>query len=167
MALEEHREQLVERFGVLFDELGQPPMEGRVLGYLILSNAPHVSSQQLKDDLGASAGSISSATRALSAAGFIRRVFEKGSRSHYFRAEEDVWGNFLATEHRYLARKKRFAEDLLTLAGPEDRGPRKRLQNMRDYFEWLEGHHQTMYRIWEDVKKKRDAAAHDPGPAVD
>ena len=156
MSLEESREQLVEQFGVLFDEMGQPPMQGRVLGYLMLSNAEHVSTQELKEALRASAGSISSATRALSAAGFIRRVFERGSRSHYFRAEEDVWGDFLAAEHRYLARRVVLAEEMLRHLGPEDKAPRERLLNMRDYFEWLEDHHHKMYGLWEEYKKTRD-----------
>src|SRR5690625_3102485 len=123
MSLEESREQLVEQFGVLFDEMGQPPMQGRVLGFLMLSYAEHVSTQELKGALRASAGSISSATRALSAAGFMRRVFERGSRSHHFRAEEDVWGDRKSTRLNsshvaisyavFCLKKKRYQKQLL------------------------------------------------------
>ncbi|KXF53051.1 hypothetical protein AXA44_45685 [Rhodococcus sp. SC4] len=164
MSLEEDREQLVEQFGVLFDESGRAPMGGRVMGYLMLSNAEQVSSQELKEALHASSGSISSTTRSLSSAGFIRRVFKRGSRVHHFRAADDVWGDMIASEHRYFAMWRGAAEEMLTHLGSEDEGPRQRLLNMRDYFQWREDHHHTMYAQWLEYKESRRGRNDSPAP---
>ena len=95
-------------------------MQGRVLGYLMLSNAPHVSSAELAEALHASTGSISTATKVLVDEGFIKRVGIAGQRSFFFKAEDDVWGAFLATEARYLRRRQLFAERALEALGSED-----------------------------------------------
>lgn len=152
-------EFFVEELGLLFEEMGQGRMNGRVLGYLMLSTAPYVSTAELKRELNASAGSISTATRALSEPGFIRKVSVPGSRGHFFRADEDVWGAFLATEHRYFATRRRLATSVLAALEPEDEVIRKRMENMYDYFEWLETYHQKMYADWEAYKLERESAA--------
>lgn len=154
---EDTRARYAEEIGVLFNERGWPRMEGRVLGYLMMSNTPHVSSAELAKVLRASAGSISAATRALTQAGFIKRVTVPGDRSHYFRVEEDIWGTFLATEHQYLLHRARGVEKILASLGESEEGPRKRLENMRDYHVWLyDYHHGVMLEAWEEYKRQRD-----------
>ncbi|NED97493.1 transcriptional regulator [Phytoactinopolyspora alkaliphila] len=152
------RARYAEEIGVLFNDRGWPRMEGRVLGYLVMSNAPHVSTAELIESLRASAGSISAATRALGQAGFIKRVTVPGDRSHYYRVEDDVFGTFLATEHQYLILRARGVEDILSALGGNEEGPRKRLENMRDYLVWLRDyHHGQMLDAWERHKRERDA----------
>src|ERR1700678_3712778 len=137
---EELRSNLVEEMGLVWTELGSPRMQGRVLAYLMLSNAPYVSSAELAAALHASGGSISTATKVLVDEGFIKRVGIAGQRSFFFRAEDDVWGAFLATEARYLRRRQLFAERALQALGREDDRPRTRFLNMQDYHEWLAEH---------------------------
>lgn len=149
----ETRAEYVEEMGLLWQQLGEQRMKGRVLGYLMLSNAPHVSSAELCTALRASAGSISTATRSLAGAGFIRRVAVPGKRGHFFRADEDVWGTFLAGERQYMDDKIAFAEEVLAKLGPEDEAPRRRLANMRDYFNWLKPYHRKMLEDWKEFKR--------------
>ncbi|MGO9658539.1 MAG: GbsR/MarR family transcriptional regulator [Acidimicrobiales bacterium] len=149
---DEARSDLVEEMGLVWSELGSPRMQGRVLGYLMLSNAPYVSSAELAEALHASTGSISAATKVLVDEGFIKRVGIAGQRSFFFRAEEDVWGAFLATEARYLHRRQLFAEQALQALGPEDELPRTRFLNMRDYHEWLAEHRHEIHEEWARYK---------------
>jgi DNA-binding transcriptional regulator GbsR (MarR family) len=150
------RASLVEEMGLIWTELGEPRMQGRVLGYLMLSNAPYVSSAELVQALQASAGSISSATKVLVHEGFIRRVAVAGERSYFFRAEDDAWGAFLATEARYLRRRQAFAERVLGVLGPDEERPRRRFTNMRDYHEWLAQHRKETLAGWERYKQQRE-----------
>ncbi|MGH3501960.1 MAG: GbsR/MarR family transcriptional regulator [Nocardioidaceae bacterium] len=159
---DDERASLVEEMGLAWQELGSPRMEGRVVGYLMLSNAEAVSTAELCEQLHASAGAISMTTRRLCDVGFIKRVAVRGERSHFFRAEEDVWGAFLAGERRYLLRRAELAEKALTTLSADDEMPRKRLANMRDYMLWLRGYHQRMRRDWEEYKKHK-ADGEDPG----
>lgn len=146
---------LAEEFGLVWEEFGMMRMDGRVLGYLMLSDAPHVSSAELRDALQASAGSISTTTRRLKQWAFIRQVAVPGARSHYFRAADDVWGAFLAAEDKNYRRARDFADRVLSGLGKDSDLPRLRFENMRDYHEWLESHHQTISELWEEHKQKR------------
>lgn len=153
--LDEQRALLVEEFGLLWEEFGMLRMDGRVLGYLMLSNAPQVSSAELRDALQASAGSISTTTRRLEQWGFIRQVAVPGERSHFFRAADDVWGAFLASEEKSYRRARELAGQVLARLGDADELPRLRFENMRDYHEWLESRHQLILPLWEEHKRKR------------
>ncbi|HEX3813996.1 MAG TPA: MarR family transcriptional regulator [Mycobacteriales bacterium] len=154
---DEERGRLVEEMGLVWTALGAPRMEGRIVGYLMFSNAPHVSTAELSEQLHASAGSISTTTRRLAEIGFIKQVAIPGERSYYFKAEDDVWGTFLAGERQYLRRRVTFAEDALAKLGKRDEAPRRRLANMRDYMTWLETYHRKMLEDWEEFKRQRDA----------
>jgi len=132
-------------------------MDGRILGYLIIMNAPYISSAELGKVLNASAGSVSMATRRMVDAGFIKRHVVPGDRSHYFRADDDPWGSFLAGERRYLDRQRELLERGLDVIGDADTEARERLRNGRDYMAWLVTHHRKMLAEWEAFKQERNA----------
>ncbi|MDQ0779571.1 DNA-binding transcriptional regulator GbsR (MarR family)/transposase [Streptomyces aurantiacus] len=139
------REAFVEEVGLVWEAAGSSRMDGRIIAYLLITDVPYVSSAALARALRVSAGSVSLATRRLVEAGFIRRHAVPGERSHYFRADDDVWGSFLAGERRHLNRQEQLAERALALLGPEEEAPRRRLGNMRDYMRWLrDGHHELL-----------------------
>jgi DNA-binding transcriptional regulator GbsR (MarR family) len=150
------RATLVEELGLLWEDLGMLRMDGRVLGYLMLSTAPHVSTSELREALKASTGSISMATSRLKEWGFIEQVAVAGERSHYFRAGDDVWGTFLASEDKAYRKARHLAERVLdNLDSDGDDQPRERFENMRDYHEWLEEHHKQLSQQWEAFKRQK------------
>lgn len=150
---DEKRHEIIDDMGMLWEELGMPRSEGRIVGCLMLSNEPAMSSADLMKELAMSAGSISTATRRLAEVGFIKRVTQVGRRGHFFRVEDDVWGAFLAGERGYLDKRVAFAESVLEHLGPDDQGPRRRMQNMRDYMSWLRTYHRKMLTDYEQFKK--------------
>jgi DNA-binding transcriptional regulator GbsR (MarR family) len=143
--------------GVLWEELGMPRSEGRIVGCLMLSTVPAMSSADLMERLGMSAASISTSTRRLAEVGFIKKVTQPGRRGHFFKVEDDVWGAFLAGERGYLDKRVAFAERVLSLLGSEDDGPRRRVVNMRDYMAWLRTYHRKMLHDYEEFKRERAA----------
>ncbi|WP_210588383.1 transposase [Streptomyces sp. GESEQ-35] len=142
------RESFVEEIGLVWEAAGSSRMDGRIIAYLLITDVPYVSSAELARALRVSAGSVSLATRRLVEAGFIRRHAVPGERSHYFRVEDDVWGSFLAGERRYLDRQEYLAEQAITLLGPEEEAPRRRLSNMRDYMRWVRSSHGELLAQW-------------------
>jgi DNA-binding transcriptional regulator GbsR (MarR family) len=156
---EEARQAIIDDMGILWEELGMPRSEGRIVGCLMLSNEPALSSAELMQELGMSAASISTCTRRLADVGFIKRVTQPGRRGHFFKVEDDVWGAFLAGERGYLDKRVAFAESVLELLGPEDTAPRRRVENMRDYMSWLRTYHRKMLDDYQEFK--RQARTHD------
>lgn len=146
-ALTDETRAFIEDFAEHWYEGGYGRMEGRVMGYLLVASAPLVSSGELAQALGIATGAVSMATRNMVELGFIRRHRLPGDRSHYFAADDDVWGGFLSGERRWVFRM----ESVLDQAGerlPLDAPARHRVLVAREYMRWLGGYNQQMLRDW-------------------
>lgn len=158
--LERGRRAFADDFALMWAQGGAALVDGRVLGYCMIMREPYISSADLASRLNASAGSISMATRRLVDAGFLRRHAMAGDRNHYFHAERDIWGSWLAGERRYLDRQRdNIEKGMELLAGSDDLGDRdayRRMQNGRDYMTWLREYHHNMLEAWEQFKVERD-----------
>ena len=156
----ESTDWFVERFADYWQLGGSSRIEGRIAGYLLLSNAPGVSAEELSRELGASRGSVSTHTRRLIARGFVRRVRLTGDRAHYYVMDQDVWGGFLEGEQAYLERQRGLAEDALARVAPD--GPAyERVRNMRDYMGWILDN-RMLPEEWARFKRDRDAPGAPP-----
>lgn len=154
---EEYRRQFAEEISLIWEMTGTSRMDGRVLGYLMIMDQPYISSADLAEALSASTGAVSMATRRLIDTNYIRRHSVPGDRSHYFKAEEDPWGSFLANERRYFDRHIASIDSALSWLGPDEAEARIRLTNGRDYLEWIQEYHHKMLADWREHKRARDA----------
>lgn len=156
---ERERRQFAEDLSVIWELAGTSRMDGRVLGYLMVTDKPFLSSAQLAKALQASSGAVSMATRRLRDTRFIRRHSVPGDRSHYFAAEDDPWGGFLANERTYLDTEIQLIDEAIADLGPDEEQARTRLTNGRDYFMWLQEYHHKMLADWQEYKRARDQRA--------
>lgn len=154
---EQYRRQFAEEISLIWEMTGTSRMDGRVLGYLMIMDQPYISSADLARALSASTGAVSMATRRLIDTNYIRRHSVPGDRSHYFKAEEDPWGSFLANERRYFDRHIASIDSALSWLGPDEAEARIRLTNGRDYLEWIQEYHHKMLADWREHKRARDA----------
>jgi len=153
---EAYRRQFAEEISLIWEMAGTSRMDGKVLGYLMIMEQPYISSSDLAAALGASTGAVSMATRRLIDTNFIRRHAVPGDRSHYFKAEEDPWGSFLANERRYFEKEIRSLDAALRWLDIDDHDARIRLTNGRDYLEWVQDYHHKMLADWQEHKRARD-----------
>ena len=156
---EVYRRQFAEDISLIWEMAGTSRMDGRVLGYLMIMDRPYISSADLAKALSASAGAVSMATRRLIDTNFIRRHSVPGDRNHYFAAEEDPWGSFLANERRYFDREIEVLEEGMAWIDPADEDARIRLLNGRDYLRWVQDYHHKMLEDWRAHKRERDQRA--------
>jgi DNA-binding transcriptional regulator GbsR (MarR family) len=157
-AREQARRQFAEDLSLIWEMAGTSRMDGRVLGYLMITDQPYLSAAQLAEALHASAGAISMSTRRLVEMRFIRQHSIPGDRRHYFKSEDDPWGSFLTHEHRVLDREIETIEQAIAGLEAGSDQARRRLTNGRDYLEWVARYHQKMLGDWEAHKRERDAA---------
>ncbi len=144
----------VEELGLFWSAQGNPRMEGRILGYLLITDQAYVSAGQLARDLKASAGAISTCARRLAEIGFIHRHAVAGDRAHYWTTDDDMWASFLAGERPYLQYQQKLAQRALDALPAGEDGPRRRLEHMRDYMTWLEGAHKELLRSWTEYRDR-------------
>ncbi|WP_144721944.1 GbsR/MarR family transcriptional regulator [Agrococcus jejuensis] len=161
--LDEATRAFIEDFAYAWGTAGNPRMDGRVLGLLLVVDAPYLSSARIADLLRASAGAVSMSTRSLMNVGFLKPVSIPGDRSHYFRAEDDVWGGFLAGEREYLRRIETAIAYGLDIVPEGATGPRTRLENAERYMSWLAGYHAKMLADWQRFRDEVDAEASEEG----
>ncbi|MBI5649035.1 MAG: MarR family transcriptional regulator [Chloroflexi bacterium] len=129
-----------------------PRMAGRILGWLLVSETPHVALQDVAEILHASKGSISTMSRLLMRMGLIERVSLPGERRDYIRLKPGSWSEWFATEAVKIGALRQLAEHGLELLESKSSVSRDRLVEMRDLFAFLEQEYPVLLERW---KKKR------------
>jgi DNA-binding transcriptional regulator GbsR (MarR family) len=100
--------RFAERMGDIYEADGFPRIAGRLVGLLLVSDAPR-SLAELAEELGVSKASVSTDARLLAAYGVIERLRRPDDRRDYYRVVPDLVGRMM--EQR-LRRWQRFTEAL-------------------------------------------------------
>ncbi|QRK07891.1 hypothetical protein JQX13_49320 [Archangium violaceum] len=126
--------QVMESLSGFIHQLGVPPIAGRMVAWLALSESGCDSLDAMARGLGASKASVSSMARLLAERGFVERVPVLDRRDSY-RLREDAWENLLRTRLHALASVKGLVEEGLWLLGEGEHPARARLEALRDLSE--------------------------------
>jgi DNA-binding transcriptional regulator GbsR (MarR family) len=93
---QDKRAEYVERWARVLEAEGQPRIAGRVFAHLATATEPHLSLQELADQLGVSRASISTNTRRLIMQGMVMRVAVPGSRGEHYAVDTGSTEGMLA-----------------------------------------------------------------------
>jgi DNA-binding transcriptional regulator GbsR (MarR family) len=125
-------------------------MAGRIFGWLLISDPPYQSTDQLAGALIASKGSISTMTRLLIQIGLVERISLPGERQNYFRLRADALNNMIrrgvADEIKMF---RELAEHGLEMLAEEKSLPRERLEEMRDRYTFFERELPPLLERWQ------------------
>ena len=146
-------QNFVEEVGIVFEQTGLPRMAGRILGWLLLSNPPHQSTDELTSALMASKGSISTMTRLLIQIGLIERLSLPGVRHVCFRIRPGALQHLLRKKVEVLTIFRQLAERGLELAEGKSPVTRQGLENMRDMYAFFERELPALLERWEQERK--------------
>ena len=95
----EEQRQLVEEFGLLYEQMGVTRMAGRVSGYLLMCDPPVQSLTQIAEALGVSKAAVSGAAHVLLQFGVVELVGEPGQRGDFYRALPGQMDSMLRLDH--------------------------------------------------------------------
>ena len=147
--------QFIEEFGIVMEQTGLPRMAGRILGWLLISDSPHQSSEQLVNGLEASKGSISSMTRLLIQINLIERMSLPGVRRDYFRIRADAWHNMIRRGlEDEIKMVRQLAERALELFADKPPRTRQWLEEMCNVYNFLEREFPTLLERWAQQREK-------------
>ncbi len=153
---QETRERhFVEELGVLFEGHGSQRMMGRIVGRLLLCDPPHQSSGELADYLLASRGAISTASRALIAAGFIERTAVAGQRSTYFRIRDGAWARSIEGQLLRIRMMREVADRGVALTDGASDSVQGRMRDFRDIFLFWEQEMPLLMEHWHTYRRQR------------
>ena len=134
---EAHR-RFVEETGDMMEEHGLSHMAGRIFGALQVCVPPHMSMDELAEELQASKGSISMATQLLLRIGVIEKVSLLGHRRHYYRVRPGVWMELFVQRTGHLHQHKELVSLGLAALEGEPIEAKERLLEMMVFFDFLE-----------------------------
>lgn len=147
--------EFVEEFGIVMAQTGLPRMAGRILGWLLISDPPHQSSEQLVKGLEASKGSISSMTRFLIQVSLIERMSLPGIRRDYFRIRPDAWPNMIRRGlEDEIKMVRQLAERALGLLADKPPLTRRWLEEMCNVYNFLEREFPTLLERWAQQREE-------------
>ena len=126
----ERLRQFIENSADLMEEHGFPRMAGRVIGALLICLPPHMSHEELAEQLQASKGSISMSTQLLMRLDFVERISLPGQRRHYYRLQKNLWKDFLSKTSSHIHRERGIVMDGLAALEGEPVEMKRRLIEM-------------------------------------
>lgn len=129
--------QFAEDVGQFFGTFGLPRMAGRILGWLLICDPPRQSGGDLAQALGASKGSISTATRLLESYALIERVAVPGERGDFFELREAAFSQANEQMGTYRVFRE-LMERGLALIDEGDSRRTRRLRRTRDFYAFME-----------------------------
>jgi predicted transcriptional regulator len=145
--------QFAEDLGTWFERLGSTRMVGRVWGCLLTAEEELLSAAEIGRRVGASAGSISSATRDLIAFGIVERRRVPGDRKDYFAIRDGSYLELVRRRFQAITETARLGE-----RGLHEFADRPaavvRFQEMHDFYDWLAPRFQEILEEW--VARQRD-----------
>lgn len=148
LVLTHEQHNLIERFGVLHDQLGHSPATGRIIGLLLVSPRPELTFDEIRESLSLSKSSTSAGLNLLLNLGSVTYSTHPGERKRYFRKNYKDWERALLERmETFLALKDllREAQDLKTEStvapGPE-------IPRMIDFLEFIRETVHQAHRKW-------------------
>jgi predicted transcriptional regulator len=147
--------RFIEDFAQALTEMGVPRMPARVFVALVTSDPGRLSAAELAATLHASPAAMSGAVRYLVQLGLIRREGEPGSRRHYYRVPDDVWGEIISIRNRAMARWTAVLREGVPVLGA-DTPAGVRIADSARFFEFVSGELPLVIDRWQDRKAALD-----------
>lgn len=154
----------VEEVAVAFEQGGLPRMAGRIIGWLLICDPPEQTSDQLAGVLQASKGSISSSTRLLVPSGLVERMSRPGERRDYFRLRNEAWAELVRARLAQVTSFRELTERGLTLLADDEPGRRARLEDVSNFYAWLDVQLADLWTAWDQQRPRPDATRNGHGP---
>jgi DNA-binding transcriptional regulator GbsR (MarR family) len=158
------------RMALFFESLGGTATMGLIYGWLTVCEPPHQSITEMAHALGVSKASISTVVRQLEQAVMVERVPVHGTRQHHYQIRSGGWALILRARLARLGPGMEAAAYGLANIGSDRPEQRARLEEMRDFFEFVETElGEEMVSSWDRYRTQRSNArrrAETPRPSV-
>lgn len=141
--------RFAEDVALHFEQSGLSRTVGRIFGWLLISDPPQQTMNDLVDGLHISKSSVSVATRFLIESGLVQRISLPGERRDYYCVVEGVWLTLMRQRMSQLVALRKLAEHGLEMLADQPAERRNRLREMRDFYAFFEEELPDLLDRWE------------------
>ncbi len=153
--IEEKR--FAEEIGLIIEQLGLPRMAGRILGWMLVSDADSQTLGDLADALHASRGSMSTGTRLLIQSGMLERVALPGQRRDHYRIKPGNWALLMQARFGWVTSFREALDRGLVLMHDKAPSVQRPLRELRDLYAFIEKEFPALYERWAKERKRNGA----------
>lgn len=127
--------EVIEKFGLAFEQEGMPRIAGRLVGFLMLNDGAFTL-DELADHLQVSKTSASTNTRLLEQHGLLEHVSKAGDRRDYYKLADAYGERMFTMAKQKFQRFHRMASDIAS-ALPAGSAGHARFRHMQQFYEFL------------------------------
>ena len=150
--------EFAARMALFFEQLGGTRTMGLIYGWLTICEPAHHSISEMATALRVSKASISTVVRQLEQAQMVERVHVPGTRQHHYKIRTGGWTQIMRARVGRLGPGADAAEYGLAHIGPDHADARERLEEMRDFFRFLDDEYgEELSRRWDEYRAKAKA----------
>ena len=146
--------EIAERMALVLTDLSMQRMTARVMSAFMFTEEPALTSGDLCDQLGASAGAVSMAIKTLTTLELLDRVPVPGSRRDHYRLRDDPWAMMASAEPAGFAAMIKIADEGLERVDADSEVGR-RLTDMREFYVFIQQEIPRIMERWNEVKARR------------
>jgi DNA-binding transcriptional regulator GbsR (MarR family) len=145
--------RFAERMALFFSSSGGTRIMGLVYGWLTVCVPEHQSITELAVVLGVSKASVSTTVRQLEQAQMVERVPVPGTRQHHYQLRSGGWTQVIRARFSRVAPVIAAVDEMLADGVVRDRGRLDRVEELRDFFTFLEVDNDLITQRWEEFRK--------------
>ena len=150
--------EFAARMALFFEQLGGTRIMGLIYGWLTICEPAHQSISEMAHGLHVSKASISTVVRQLEQGQMVERVPVPGTRQHHYQLRSGGWAQIMRGRVARLAPGAAAADYGLANLRPDQHDVRERLNEMRDFFVFVEAEYgEELGRRWEEYRAKARA----------
>jgi DNA-binding transcriptional regulator GbsR (MarR family) len=145
---------LIEKFGLSFEQDGLPRIAGRIVGFMILRGGPFTL-DELSDQLQISKTSASTNTRLLETLGLLTHTAKPGDRRDYYQLASEYGERIFAMASQRIKKMHDLLAEAAEALPAAGEGGRDRLRNMQQFYEFLLTDIAGCVNRWETYRKDK------------
>jgi DNA-binding transcriptional regulator GbsR (MarR family) len=139
--------RFIEKMGLAFEQLGSTRTAGRMTGLLLVADRP-LPLAEMAEKLQLSKASISTNARTMEQIGMIQRVSVPGDRRDYYEILPGTFENLLSRRVRAIGAFVQLTNEGLEAVESGNTTARKRLEEMKQFYEFFENELETSLVRW-------------------
>ena len=147
-------EAYIEDVGLFYERFGLPKMAGRMIGYLMAIPSEKVSFDDIRQQLRASKGSVSSNINLLLNQRLIEKFMIPGDRKSYFRFSSRTMFRILDDKLNATAEVREIFSRANTLNTDHKSAKRKQLEEIIDFYAFMESELPRLKERWKKLRER-------------
>lgn len=146
--LTQAQKELIERMGVFYEQHGIPPMEGRIMSLLIVCDEPELTFDQIRELLGISKSTTSSALNMLLLTKRVIYRTKPGDRKRYFASNIVQWQQSFTENFQKFFEVIKIMKEALAQRTPNTPEFNQQMSEFIEFTEYLSTEFPRLYMEW-------------------